>query len=85
MNASVVVTSIAEPSPRTCSERQVTAGRMGGVAGHLEVRARGVEVAGCAAGRGHRVRLTLADRVDVQAVEARGELPGAMVFTVIVA
>ena len=54
--------------------RQVAAGGMAAVAGHLEMRAGGVEVAGRAAGRGDRVGFALADRVDVQAVEARRQL-----------
>ena len=54
--------------------RQVAAGGMAAVARHLEVAARGVEVAGRAAGRGDRVGLALAHRVDVQAVEAGRQL-----------
>ena len=64
---------------------QVAAGGVAAVAGHLEMRTGGVEVAGRAAGRRDGVGLALADRVDVQTVEARRQLPGAVVLTVTVA
>ena len=56
--------------------REVTAGGMAAVAGHLEMRSGGVEVPGRAAGRGDRVGFALAHRVDVQAVEAGSQLTG---------
>ena len=66
--------------------REVTAGGMPGVAGHLEMRSGGVEVTGRAAGRGDRVGFALAHRVDVQAVEAGRQLdPGWWSSTVTVA
>src|ERR1700686_3073697 len=48
---------------------EVAARRMGGVTGPLEVSPGGQEVAGRTARRGHRVRLALADRMDVHPVE----------------
>ena len=65
--------------------RQVAAGRMPAVAWHLEMPTGGVEVARLAAGRCDRAGFALAHRVDVQPVEARRELTGAVVFTVTVA
>src|ERR1700743_3115045 len=56
---------------------QVTAGRLRRVPGDLEVIAGGQEVAGCAAVGPDRIGLTLADLVDVDAVEPGRELAGA--------
>src|SRR6188472_349891 len=57
--------------------REVAAGGMLAVARRLEMPARGVEVARFATGRGHRARLTLADRMDVQPMKTRCELSGS--------
>ena len=50
--------------------RQVAACGMSRMAGLLEMRTRGIEVTGRAAGRGDGVGVALADGVDVQTVEA---------------
>ena len=49
---------------------------MTGVALDLQVATRGKEVTGCAPGGRRRVGFTLADRVQVHAVEPRGEVLG---------
>lgn len=64
---------------------EVAARRMVGAATNLKMTACGVEVAGCAAGRGDRVCFALADRVNVHPVAARGQDPAAAVSTVTVA
>src|SRR6478735_2542245 len=56
--------------------REVAAGGMLTVAGHLEMRPCGVEVARLATGRGNRARFALADRMDVQPMETRCQLTG---------
>src|SRR5215218_6511644 len=66
VNPLVVVTNMAEPSSRTCSDDK---SRMAGVSRNLQMPTGRIEVTRGTARRRDRVGLALTDRVDVQTVE----------------